>query len=260
MANTLVQLTKKYHIIYKTTNLINQKFYIGAHSTNELNDGYMGSGFNLSAAFKKYGKQSFIKEILHIFDKPSLMFDKEKEIVSPSFLERVDVYNIVEGGYGGSNKGASGLKHMHHSITKERIAVGPSAIKKMLEEGFILGRGSSSTSNKIWIHTTTEKKMIDPSDLDLYLSLNWTKGLPKSPTKNKIWIFNDKSGEYSLCSAQELPNKIEQGWIKKKWSPRNKGSIIVNNGVTTKKIEGTEIIDYLALGWVKGRMNPQNDK
>lgn len=260
MANTRIQLTKKYHIIYKTTNLINQHFYIGAHSTNDIDDGYIGSGFNLAAAIKKYGKQNFIREILHVFDNPSQMFNKEKEIVTSSFLSRSDVYNIVEGGYGGSNKGARGLKHMHHSITKERIAVDPNAIEKMIAEGFVLGRGSSSTTNRIWIHKSNEKKMVREEDLDAYISDGWFRGLPKSPTKNKVWIFHTITKEYSLCETQDLSSKLAEGWIKKKWSPRNKGSIFINNGKISKRVEEFQIAEFLSLGWTKGRMRHNIDK
>lgn len=34
----------KYYFIYKTTNLINSKIYIGQRSTNKIDDGYLGSG------------------------------------------------------------------------------------------------------------------------------------------------------------------------------------------------------------------------
>ena len=61
---------KKYHIIYKTTNIINNKVYIGYHGTNEIEDGYLGSGYDLKQAFKKYGKSNFQREVLFIFDNP----------------------------------------------------------------------------------------------------------------------------------------------------------------------------------------------
>lgn len=54
----------KYHIIYKTTNLINGKIYVGMHSTDNLNDGYLGSGWILKQAIKKYGKENFKREVL----------------------------------------------------------------------------------------------------------------------------------------------------------------------------------------------------
>jgi hypothetical protein len=90
----------KYYTIYKTTNLINNKIYIGLHTTNKLNDGYLGSGIFLKKAIKKYGYQNFKKEILYVFDNKKDMITKEKEIVNEEFILRKDTYNMSKGGYG----------------------------------------------------------------------------------------------------------------------------------------------------------------
>lgn len=57
----------KNHIIYKITNIKTGKIYAGYHQTNDINDGYIGSGKSIKKAIEKYGIESFKKEILKIF-------------------------------------------------------------------------------------------------------------------------------------------------------------------------------------------------
>jgi len=86
-----------FYTVYKITNILNDKFYIGKHQTKYLDDGYMGSGKLLKFAYEKYGIDKFTKEILFIFDNEEDMNKKEKELV----VICEQSYNLCDGGMGG---------------------------------------------------------------------------------------------------------------------------------------------------------------
>ena len=87
------------HIIYKTTNNVNNKIYIGYHNqSSETDDGYLGSGDSLILAIKKYGKENFTRETLFTYDSEEDALSKERELVNEQFISRKDVYNLTLGG------------------------------------------------------------------------------------------------------------------------------------------------------------------
>lgn len=88
-------------IVYKTTNLVNKKIYIGCHVTNNLQDIYLGSGKILIQAIAKYGIENFSKEVLYVYDNPIEMFQKETELVDSQFVANENTYNLKIGGEGG---------------------------------------------------------------------------------------------------------------------------------------------------------------
>lgn len=88
----------KYNYFYKITNLLNGHFYYGIHSTNNLDDGYMGSGHRLHRAYKKYGQENFSKEILKFFETREELVGYEVEIVTDKLVQDENCYNIVLGG------------------------------------------------------------------------------------------------------------------------------------------------------------------
>jgi len=92
-----------YYILYLTTNLINRKFYVGIHKTDDLNDGYLGSGHQLKAAIKKYGRKNFKREILQFCDSYETLIEAERQIVTSEFCEKEYTYNVEIGGAGGKN-------------------------------------------------------------------------------------------------------------------------------------------------------------
>ena len=85
-------------IIYKTTNLINGKIYIGKDKYN--NDKYLGSGKILKQAINKYGIENFIKEVIEVCKDEKTWLEREVYWIS-YFNSIKEGYNIALGGNGG---------------------------------------------------------------------------------------------------------------------------------------------------------------
>ena len=87
-----------YHLVYLTTNIINNKIYVGVHSTFKENDGYLGTGLGIKYAIQKYGKENFKRQILFYCLTDIDAYNIEKQIVNVYFIKRKDVYNNITGG------------------------------------------------------------------------------------------------------------------------------------------------------------------
>ena len=120
---------KVYYIIYQTTNLVNQKIYVGKHVTKNLQDGYLGLGKLLHQAILKYGIEHFHREILMECSSLEELNQAESQIVTPEFVAREDTYNMALGGHGGwyhvnsSDHPNNKFRGRRHSdTTKEKIS------------------------------------------------------------------------------------------------------------------------------------------
>jgi hypothetical protein len=88
------------HILYKTTCKVTEKFYIGVHSTDNVEDGYLGSGVIIAKSLKKYGKENHNREILEVFNSREELLTREAEIVNEELLQNPLCMNIHLGGMG----------------------------------------------------------------------------------------------------------------------------------------------------------------
>ena len=97
---------KEYGYIYKTTNLINNRVYIGQHK-GRFDADYLGSGKYLKHSIIKNGKQNFkVIPLVYAFSQEEL---NRLEIYYISFyrinLGKDNLYNISDGGeFGYNNK------------------------------------------------------------------------------------------------------------------------------------------------------------
>ena len=105
---------KQYNYIYKITNQVNGKIYIGKHSTDNLDDGYMGSGILIKKAITKYGIENFTKEYLAFCDNEDTLNYLEKFYIK-KYKAREVGYNLTDGG-----DGSLGRKHTEETKQKMR--------------------------------------------------------------------------------------------------------------------------------------------
>ena len=104
------------YYIYRITNKINGKTYIGQHKYKKLNDSYMGSGKLIRRAQKKYGMENFEKEILYsCIQYKETADDMERFAIAKERALGKAEYNIAGGG--------EGFLGVHHSEgTKRKLS------------------------------------------------------------------------------------------------------------------------------------------
>jgi hypothetical protein len=215
-----------FYTIYKITNKINQKYYIGMHQTENVNDDYMGSGKLIKKAIKKYGIDNFTKEIIHIFDNEEDMKNKEKELVVINEMS----YNLCEGGKGGFGY-INSLPNATENQRRGRI----SADKKLFEN---YGDDWRTVISKKGFKTTHErypelfKENANRGHKEGWFSWLGKKHTPETIEKMKKakegMGFGNKNSQYGTC------------WI--------------TNGQENKKIKKEELGTWTLKGYHKGRI------
>ena len=197
-----------YHYFYKITNLINGHFYYGVHNTQNLDDGYMGSGVRLQIAYKKYGIENFKKEILKYFDTKEDAFEYEAEVVNETLINDNNCYNLSPGGKGGFISNIQDF--IFESSLKNKVCVK----YKNTEEYFLIKKEDYDLNiyDTTWInrHHTEESKNKIRNTLT-----------PKNSTNDHIWV-NDGNGNVKYLNKKKLNEYLEKGWTlgRKGYKPR----------------------------------------
>lgn len=223
---------KKYYLIYQITNNLNNKIYIGKHKTDNLDDDYFGSGKHLIYAQQKYGLENFTKTILFYCANEEEMNLLEKSVVTPEFCAREDVYNMMEGGFGGWDYVNQSGKNI---LTKELYSKGGKNVQKKIREKFgisftayIYSKMSDDEKKKYSQKISKSRKEFNRMHPGYFAKENnpmfnyeWSLEQKKKLSEKKQgkknnrygskWYYNPITGE----SHSYLPNeKIPNGWIK----------------------------------------------
>ena len=204
---------KKHHYIYKTTNLKTGKFYVGMHSTDNLKDGYLGSGKRLRRSIRKYGKDNFKLEILEFLTDRSSLKDREKELVNEDLLKDPMCMNLQPGGGGGF----SSETHRNNFFAAA------------LKDKTRYSKAVNSLHNKRKIDSEYDKR--------------WKKIISDSLIGRKTWLGKKHSEESKRKIGDSNRDKIGE-------KNSQYGTMWITNGTENKKIKKEENIPD---DWYKGR-------
>ena len=207
---------KKYHFIYKTTNVLSGKYYIGMHSTDNLEDGYLGSGTRLRYSINKHGKENFVREILEFCKSREELKNREIEVVNLNEIAKEECINLVVGGIGGFIS-LEGVKK-GALITNEKL--------KLLRD------------NPDWLKSVKLKMSVSAKK-----AIKEGKRTPKPPS------FEGKSHSEQ---TKQLMSEIKMGTGIGETNSQY-GTCWITNGIENKKIKKEDLDTYHKEGWVKGR-------
>ena len=211
---------KKFYVIYQITNLVNGKIYIGKHKTNNLDDDYMGSGKNLHRAYKKYGRENFVKTILFYLQNEDEMNLLEKMVVTKEFCDRDDTYNLNVGGDGGWS----------YVESCGAVKGGKNAMKKLSERGltpftkFLLSLSDDERKQFFKDHPPHESFKCDwtgrhhSEETKAKISASRYDGHGENNSMfGKMWICNDLTRESKvILKSDPIPKGWRKGRIYKK--------------------------------------------
>jgi hypothetical protein len=203
---------RKYHYIYKITCKITNRYYIGMHSTDNLNDGYFGSGKRLWFSINYHGKENHIKEILEFLPSRIELKEREKELVTKELIKEDLCMNLCVGGEGGR-----GFTDSEQKLN----AIKSNAKQKILRE-----------TNPEWVKNRNEnvslgnKKVYETGKRIKKHFYDWTDKKHSEETKRLIGEKNsinqqgNNNSQYGTCwVTNEIENKkimkgdlIPNGW------------------------------------------------
>lgn len=230
--------------IYKITNLVNNKIYIGKDTTSDPK--YFGSGLLINRAFDKYGKDNFLKEVIDItedYDELSM-----KEIYWISYYNSTDReigYNISNGGDGGDTLS----NHPELDLIREKISNGSLTKGKTYEEVFGEKRAkeykeklSKSNSRHNLGKTYEELYSIEKSEsIKKIISQNTKDSWNEERKKRHSELAKDNIHNSLLSESSIIKNRE---YLNQRWSDWRENEVnVIKNLIELSNID--ELIKYL---------------
>jgi hypothetical protein len=202
------------------------------HSTDNLEDGYLGSGKILGYSRAKYGDENHVREIVeYCLDRTELR-QREKEIVNEELLKDPLNINLKYGGEGGWDhiKNSEAYKEQQIKAGRNGGFANPNKMSEAARENF--EAKAPWNKEKMVKAILTRTRRINNGEIEC--------GFAKCTHSDKSKV------QMSLTKKQR---KVGIGNKNSNFGKRNK---CVSKDNITKRILVEEIEEYLKLGWVLG--------
>ena len=237
------------YYVYKTTNMVNNKIYVGVHKSDNIqSDQYIGSGDQLRLSIAKYGRQKFNRQILYQFQTKEEAYAMERLIVDKQFVKRKDTYNIRLGGQGGFGhmQGSVCVKDKQGNVFRvdkkdKRINTGQFT---HITKGFFAGKDKEGNIK--------QTSVFDP---------RYITGELVGVTKDRIVVKDSNNNTLSVNKndPRYLSGQLVGVTRGIKYPPGHQlgsknsqyGTIWITNGTQNKKINNNNTIPE---GWYRGRI------
>lgn len=175
-------------IIYKTTNTVNGKIYVGKDFDNDPS--YLGSGVLLEMAIKKYGRQNFTKSLIESCSTAEELNRREIHWIRVlNSTDRKIGYNIALGGTGGDTTTNLSTIKKEEMLKKRSIA-----LKKVFSSPAYRKKRSEITK-RMWTPAYTDKMR----DKMTGRKITWDTKLSKN--RNKKGIVSESHREKIRISS-----------------------------------------------------------
>ena len=176
---------KKFGYVYKVTNKLNNKVYIGAKVKDEFDKNYYGSGKKIKFLVEELGKDNFDLELIEwCYSKEELIKKEKYWIYKYKSYNSIFGYNIRVIGLSGRILSDLTLEQKEEYYRKQSVA----------------------QSNKIWMHNGDRLSRVDKSKVEEYLENGWKKGY----NLKKTAIYKDDKQKY--VPKEDLDYYLNQGW------------------------------------------------
>lgn len=237
-----------YGYIYLTTNIVNNKQYIGQKKSSKfLADKYLGSGVAILRAIRKYGADNFKVEMLATADSQGELDELEVKYISEYRNRGASLYNIADGGYttggylGNTTKGKVWVNN-----GQEHIMINEFELSNYLNQGY--SRGSLNTKGYIWITNGKDTKHMPEENLPEYIELGYKRGRGSS---NKMWITN---GIENRCinTGDSIPEGFRRGRTDTSNQPAKNKKYMYKDDEQVL-VEPGNVDAYLSSGYTLGK-------